>query len=226
MGPAFVKLPGEGEKMKDIPLFTTENGAANLILGSVQGFGTAYVRVLSARDGKALAAECAQFCRAAGAEGVYATGLPEPEGGLLSTEIWRMTAQKVRLPQTQAMLEPVTAETLEKWAALYNRKFRTVPNAVWLSPSLRQAVLKAREAFFVTLSGQTVGIAKGAESEIHAVAALAPGGGRAAVLALARKLEGPEIALEVASVNQKALALYQSLGFRKTETLAKWYKIG
>ena len=212
--------------MKDIPLFTTENGAANLILGSVPGFGTAYVRILSARDGKALAAECAQFCRAAGAEAVYATGLPEPEGGLLSTEIWRMTAQKARLPQSQAELIPVTAETLEEWVTLYNRKFRTVPNAVWLSPSLGQAVLKAREAFFVRLAGRSVGIAKGAENQVHAVAALAPGGGRAAVLALAKALEGPEITLEVASVNGKALALYQSLGFRKTEALAKWYKIG
>lgn len=210
--------------MKDIPLFTTENGAANLILGSVPGFGTAYVRVLSAQDGKALAAECAQFCRAAGAEGVYATGLPEQESWPLSTEIWRMTAQKARLPQTQATLEPVTAETLEEWAALYNRKFRAVPNAVWLSPS--QAVLKAREAFFVRLAGQTVGIAKGAENQIHAVAALAPGGGRAAVLALARALEGPEITLEVASANGKALELYRGLGFRKSEVLAKWYKIG
>ncbi len=212
--------------MKDIPLFTTENGAANLILGCAPGFGTAYVRVLSAQDGDALARECAAFCQAAGAEAVYATGLPEQESWPLSTEIWRMTAQKASLPQSQAELIPVTAETLEEWVTLYNRKFRAVPNAVWLSPGLGQAVLKAREAFFVWLAGQTVGIAKGAENEIHAVAALAPGGGRAAVLALARELAGPEITLEVASVNGKALALYQSLGFRKTETLAKWYKIG
>lgn len=212
--------------MKDIPLFTTEYGVANLILGSVPGFGTAYARILSARDGNALARECAQFCRAAGAEAVYATGLPESESWSLSTEIWRMTAQKASLPQSQAELIPVTAETLEEWAALYNRKFRAVPNAVWLSSSLGQAVLKAREAFFVRLSGRTVGIAKGAENQIHVVAALAPGGGRAAVLALVRELEGPEIALEVASVNGKALALYQSLGFQQTETLSKWYKIG
>ncbi len=212
--------------MKDIPLFTTENGAANLILGSVPGFGTAYVRVLSARDGKALAAECAQFCRAAGAEAVYATGCPELAAWPVSTEIWRMVALKDALPPTGAELVPVEAETLPEWVALYNRKFRAVPNAVWLSHALGQAILKAGEAYFVRREGRTVGIAKGAENEIHAVAALAPGGGREAVLALAAALEGPEITLDAASANEKALALYARLGFRKREVLSRWYKIG
>ena len=53
--------------MKDMPVFTTENGAASLILREIPYQQTAYVVLRDTLDPLALAGECADFCRVCGA---------------------------------------------------------------------------------------------------------------------------------------------------------------
>ena len=66
--------------MKDFPLFTTENGVASLILKEIPYRSEAYIVLRDARSAEALLRECADFCRACGAEKVYASGHPVVEG--------------------------------------------------------------------------------------------------------------------------------------------------
>ena len=39
-------------------------------------------------------------------------------------------------------------------------------------------------------------------------------------------VEGAQMTLEVASTNERAIALYEKLGFLKTAELSRWYEIG
>ena len=65
--------------MQNIPVFTSEFGGATLILQEVPRKGEAYCVVQWAQPGQtpALLAECARFCRMAGARRVLASRLPE-----------------------------------------------------------------------------------------------------------------------------------------------------
>ena len=45
------------------------------------------------------------------------------------------------------------------------------------------------------------------------------------MLALAHAVSEDSITLEVASVNERALHLYEELGFVKTREISRWYKI-
>ena len=58
--------------MRDIPMFTTENGVAGLVLSQIPYRQTAYVTIHASSEPAALVGECLQFCRAAGAERIFA----------------------------------------------------------------------------------------------------------------------------------------------------------
>ena len=58
--------------MRNIPVFTTEFGVASLILKEIPYTQTAYIKILSSLAPVELLEECRSFCRAAGAEKIYA----------------------------------------------------------------------------------------------------------------------------------------------------------
>ena len=60
--------------MKNIPMFTTEYGVANLFLKNVPHSGAAFIQILSTSNCFELLKECRDFCRAIGAERIYASG--------------------------------------------------------------------------------------------------------------------------------------------------------
>ena len=60
--------------MKDFPVFTTENGVASLVLREVPYKGIAFVTLQDTQLPMKLLADCVEFCRAVGAQKVYATG--------------------------------------------------------------------------------------------------------------------------------------------------------
>ena len=63
------------------------------------------------------------------------------------------------------------------------------------------------------------------EDTIRAVASLVPGGGEWIVQSMAAQVPDRSLKLEVASTNEKAIRLYQSLGFRTARCLAEWREI-
>ena len=211
--------------MRNIPVFTTEFGVASLILKEIPYKGTAYVRLQSSLYPEKLLAECEGFCRAAGADVIYATGDASLEKFPLYTKILRMEINKQALPKTEAVACPVIPEEADRWRKLYNRAMTGVDNASYMDDLDVKQMLRQEDGYFVYMQGTQIGIGRADGDQIFVVAALVPGGGRDTVLALADKLSSERIKLEVASTNHRAIRLYERLGFAQTEDLSCWYKI-
>ena len=115
--------------MKDFPLFTTENGAASLILKEIPYRSEAYIILRDTQSPEALLRECADFCRACGAEKLYAAGHPVVEGYPFHTAMLEMRG----IPNIQEAwiqnLFPVTDNTVARWREIYNSAFACVHNA-------------------------------------------------------------------------------------------------
>lgn len=211
--------------MKDIPIFTTENGAASLVLREIPYLGTAYVTIQSSQNPGELIRECADFCRACGAAHVYATGTPELEQYPLHTAMYTMTCDRESLPDTDAALWPVQAETLEKFRMIYNEKMQDIPNAAWMDTKLAQEMLEKGDGYFVHRGENLLGIGRASGDMLDLVISLIPGAGREVVLALNHALCCDTIRLLVASANTRAIRLYEKLGFIRTAEAARWYEI-
>ena len=119
--------------MRDMPFFTTEFGVASLTLAEIPYKQEAYIRLQSTKQPGELLQECIAFCRACGAERIYAAGDAVLQAYPLYTEIWRMHCSKAALEETDACLFPVQKETLELWRQHYNDRMRDVPNAACAS---------------------------------------------------------------------------------------------
>ena len=209
--------------MKDIPVFTTEYGVASLILSQIPYREEGYVHIQSSLEPKLLLEECVQFLRACGAERVYTTGKDVPQELPVYTTLLQLQISKDALPETEAALWPVLPENLNQWVEIYNQKTARIPMGAWLTDLQRKELLESGEGYFVHKAGKLLGIGKVSGDTIHFVASLCPGAGREVVAALASVMSEPVLRLTVASTNQKALNLYESMGFIKTCEISTWY---
>lgn len=209
--------------MKDIPFFQTEFGVASLALGEIPYRQEAYIRVQSAVPGEMenLVRECAAFCRAAGAERIYWSA-GEAQGPLY-TAVYEMRGQAWVDPGKLESLFPVTQETVSRWRRLYNQRMEGVDNASTLTAADEARIL-AGGAYFVHRQGQLLGIGWLEDTTLLAVAAMIPGAGERVMHTLMSLVEGADLRLEVASTNERAIALYEGLGFIKTAELRRWYR--
>ncbi len=210
--------------MKDFPVFTTENGVASLILKEVPYRGEAYIHLRDSQDPKALLEECVSFCSACGAEKIYASGSQILEEYPPHTAIFEMRG----IPNVEeALIEslfPVTEATVSRWRALYNEAMSTVDNAGTLE-SRDEARLLEGGAYFVHHRGELLGIGYLREDCIEAIAAARPGAGKRVLHSLASVSPGVPLRLEVAGTNERAIALYEKIGFLKVRELSRWYRI-
>lgn len=211
--------------MKDIPLFTTEFGVASLILKEIPYRGIAYIRLQATEMPLELLTECIGFCRACGAEFFYATGHPCLAQYPLHTAVLLMRRSTDGLPETDAALFPVLPETLKKWRSIYNARMADVPNASYMTEQDAKAMLKRGDGYFVHRGDQLLGIGMASGGKIDAVISTAAGAGRDAVLALASVLTEDTVSMEVATANQKAVRLYEKLGFTAVKELSRWYHV-
>lgn len=211
--------------MKDIPVFTTEYGTASLILREIPYRQEAYVQIQATQQPRLLVQECTSFCRACGAERVYAAGHPNLEEYPFHTAIWHMRCERSGLPDTDAALWPVQAETLEQWRQIYNERMARVANAASMCRTDGTELLRMGDAYFVHRGETLLGIGRATGEKIDAVVSCQRGAGRDVVLALAHALSGEQIVLEVASANERAIRLYRGLGFVLTEEISRWYQI-
>lgn len=211
--------------MKDIPVFSTENGVGSLTLSEIPHWGNAYIQFQSVSEPALFLEECVSFCKAAGAEHIYAGGDEYLMRYPLHTAVIKMCALRERLPDTEAALFPVQENTLEQWRQIYNRKMEHVANAAYMTVDDSIQMLKRAEAYFVHEKGELIGIGKVSGDRISAIAALRPGAGKDVVAALAHGVFSETVTLQVASSNEKAMRLYTDLGFVPAEELSRWYKI-
>jgi len=209
--------------MKDIPMFTSQYGIASLVLREIPYTAIAYIRLLTTEQPELLLQECIGFCRACGAETFYATGNPWLQCFPLHTAVIEMRCDAASLPKTDAALFPVLPETISKWRGIYNEKMKNIPNAAYLSEREANAMLDTGGGYFVHRNGTLLGIGKASGDKIETVASLQKGAGRDVVLALCSLLTGETVSLEVAANNEKAVSLYESLGFTATRELSRWY---
>ena len=211
--------------MRDIPFFTTENGMAGLTLSEIPYKGCAYIRLQSSMKPELLLRECIDFCRAAGATSIYATGHSVLEEYPPYTELWKMTRLREGMDETNASLVPVSVDTANMWRTYYNERMADVPNAATMTEFKMQQLLKKGAAYYVYKEGTVIGIGSVSEGRIDSVVSLQKGCGKDVLLALNRVLSGACVSVEVASVNTKAVALYQRLEFVTVQVISIWYKI-
>lgn len=211
--------------MRDFPVFTTEYGVASLVLKEIPYQQTAYIIIRDTQDPEPLLQECISFCRICGAEKIYATGHEYLEDKPLFTAIWEMRISAQALPETDAALWPVQEDTLDRWQELYNKKVVKVPNGAWMTRKDAQDMLTRGEGYFIHRGETLLGIGKLTGGNIDWVASCQSGAGRDVVAALARGAMTEDVTLTVASTNEKAVALYEALGFLKTREISRWYRV-
>lgn len=211
--------------MRDIPVFTTQYGAASLTLKEIPYRGMAYIKIQDSQDPEELLKECLSFCRAAGAEHVYASGHRHLENYPLHASVLRMTCAKDSLPDTDAALFPVQEQTLEEWRSLYNEKMAGIDNSAYMTIADAKQMLSRADAYFVHREGTLLGIGIAGGETVDAVISAVPGAGRDVLLALSHAVFSEAVSVEVASTNKRAIRLYRSLGFVPIAELSRWYKI-
>ena len=211
--------------MRDIPMFTTENGVASLILREIPYRGEAYIRVQDTVCPKELLEECVSFCRIAGAEKIYATGHDHLQNYPLHTKVLRMMRTIDGLPETDTLTMPVMEQTLERWREIYNDAMKPVDNASYMDTRQAKKLLQEGNGYFVHRNGELLGIGIASDDTIHAVVSVKPGAGQDVLSALTHALFSENIILEVASTNTRAIRLYERLGFIKTAELSAWYQV-
>ena len=211
--------------MKDIPVFTTENGVASLTLREIPYRGIAYIKIQSSLEPDALIAECVQFCTMCGAETIVATGHSALEKYPLRNAVIQRRRPLAGLPDTDAALFPVQEQTLKQWLEIYNTGMKNVANAAWMTEKDGQEMLQKGDGYFVHRGDTLLGIGKASGDKISAIVAVQKGAGADVVLALCHALTADTAMLEVASNNERAVRLYDRLGFVPTAELSRWYRV-
>ena len=219
--------------MKNIPIFTASNGMASLILREIPYSGRAYVMVRAVWRGEtaALLSECGQFCRAAGAEAVYASRELEelPANHAYDMVELRCRRADLPLPDRPLKLEPLSLENAAAYLEIYNRCFRDIPGATAYDRKDMERLMGKNLAFLVREAGRYAAVAELDPRGLAGVAVLPEcrglGLGRNLTLSALRLLDGPELTLKTASTNRAALALYHSLGFGGDRITSRWWQL-
>lgn len=211
--------------MRDIPMFTTENGVGSLVLKEIPYSGIAYVTIRDSSFPTEFIRECAEFCRAVGASSALGSGHAALEIYPFHCSVIQMSAPWNLIPETDACIFPVTETTLAHWREIYNERMKNVDNAAYMSENAAVEMLKRGGGYFVHKDGVLLGIGIASDERIDCIAGVAKGMGREIVAALAHALISDRIILDVASTNTRAIRLYESMGFIKNFEVSRWYKI-
>lgn len=211
--------------MRDFPVFTTQNGVGSLILKEIPYWGRAYLNVKSASSMGLYIEECAAFCKAVGAEHLFASVWNDLTMYPLHNVIYEMRGSKELSPDSCVQLFPITDETAEKWRSVHNEKMKHISNAHYLSAEECKKLQNAGEAYFVHKNGLLMGIGAVSGNTIKAIATVCPGAGAQVLAALMQLCTKEYVDLQVASDNLKAIRLYEKMGFIKTAEISRWYQI-
>lgn len=163
--------------MRDFPFFTTEYGVASLHLKEIPYRSAAYIRILDVQPENlaALVAECAAFCRMAGAEQVYAAGHDALEAYPAGGSVYEMRGRAQVDRDNIASLFPVTERTAGAWREIYNRSMSRVSNAATLESRDEQALTDALGTYFIHRDGKLLGIGWMEDTKLLAMAATEKG---------------------------------------------------
>ena len=210
--------------MRDIPVFTTEYGVASLALREIPYRQEAYICIQSSCQPEELLAECVGFCRACGAEKIFARNHEILEKYPLHTSIVKMRGIARVDDSKVENLFPVTEQTISKWREFMNQRLKDVDNAGTLVSQGEEEILESGGAYFVHKNGNLLGGGWLKEGELLLLAAV-PGAGERVMHTLMSLQPDQPMELDVASTNTRAIRLYEKLGFVKNLELRRWYKV-
>lgn len=211
--------------MKDIPVFTGSFGAAGLTLSQIPYTGKAYIKIHASQQPEELLQECVEFCRACGAETIFASGKDMPENYPVSATLVSMSCPKERLAQSTAGAAAATEETIFRWLNIYRQRMQNLPNASYISDREAGKLLESGTCWFVWDGDTLLGIGKVSEDRLEAIATCIPGAGEQVLRTLAANITGHTVFLEVAQENTPAMRLYNRLGFSEFGDKVRWYQV-
>ena len=211
--------------MKNIPLFTTMHGVASIILEGIPFNKTAYIRIQTSSDPALLCSDCIDFCRAAGAETIYAMGHSPSRKTMPDFTIIRMKRDRITLPLINTQLVAVDKENFTEFRRLYNQRMKEISAVSYVSVADLNNLLKKNNGYFIYQDAEMIGIGIADEVWIRTIISLKPGKGEAVLLSLNTVLEGNEVCVELVDNNLPAKRLYERMGFQYYETVSEWYKI-
>lgn len=218
--------------MKNIPMFTSAYGLATLILKEISWNGRAYVLVRSVWNNQAaeLLEECRGFCRAVGAEELYASWDTNELPAEHAYDMIDMTCPKALLPAPRqpVTLEPVTPETAEDYLRIYNQCFRQVPGAASYDRKSLEPLYGEDLVWLARVDGQYAAVAEISREGLEGIAVLPEyrGLGHDLAATVLQMIPNPVVRLKVASTNLRARRLYERLGFTEAGISRKWYRLG
>lgn len=205
-------------------MFTTEYGIARLTLREIPYRQEAYITILSSCQPKELLEECVGFCRACGAEKIYAQNHEYLENYPVHTTVVKMQGAARVDEDKVENLWPVTEETVAQWREFMNQRLKNVDGAETLDRIMEMEILQGGGAYFVHKDGQILGAGWLKCGKLLLVAAI-PGNGEGVMHTLMSLQPDEPLEMEVANTNLPAIRLYEKLGFLQTQELMKWYKI-
>lgn len=211
--------------MKDLPVFTTENGVASLFLREIPYRKRAHIKLRSSLEPEALLAECVAFCRACGADWIDASGHACLEQYPLLTALILMQRPREGLARADACLFPVTEATVDRWREIYNERMQDIPNCAYMDSLHGREMLAEGDGYFIHRNGELLGIGRASGNMLDTVISVVPGAGETVVRALTELLSGDTVRLQVASENKRAIRLYERLGFLPVQELSRWYRV-
>ena len=213
--------------MRDFPIFTTDYGVSSLILKEIPYRKEAYIRI---RDVQSQffpehLEECVSFCRMAGAERILATGHENLDSYPLHAAVYEMRGTAWRDVDKMENLFPVTEETVGQWRSICNERMRSVDCSATQTSADEKEILSSGGAYFVHHQGQLLGIGWLKDTELLLVCSVKPGAGERVMHTLMSLIEGAQMTLQVASTNERAIRLYEKLGFVKIKEVSRWYRV-
>lgn len=214
--------------MRDFPIFTTEYGVSSLFLKEIPYKNEAYIRIRDVQEEafEEHLRECVSFCRMAGAERIFAADHEKLEGYPQAASVLEMRGTAWVDPDKLKNLFPVTEATVARWRQLHNERLRSVACSGTLTAKEEKEIVASGGAYFVHDNGQLLGLGWVENEELKTVASVQKGAGECVMHTLMSLIEGKQMHLEVASTNERAIRLYENLGFLKTREITRWYCVG
>ena len=211
--------------MRDFPIFTTEYGVASLVLREIPYRSEAFITIQDSQEPDKLLEECISFCRVCGAEKVYARGHAYLEQYPLHCIIYEMHGYARVEESLVEHLWPVTEENIGQWRQMLNSRMASVDNAGTLVKAGEKEILQSGGAYFVHHNGDLLGAGWLVENELRLITSFQPGAGKRVMHTLLSLIPDQPVKLDVVSTNERAIRLYEKLGFVKIQELRRWYRV-